>query len=60
MKAQFDCPPSDTPRANGIIERNNRNMEEMSPSLLIAAGLPPFFWEYAVAYAALMSNLREM
>ena len=31
----------------------------MSRALLINAGLPPCFWEYAVTYSAVMSNIHE-
>ena len=44
--------------SNGKIERNNRYIEDMTRSVLIAAGLPPFFWEFAAQHAAMMSNLK--
>ena len=53
----IDHSPADTPKANGVIERQNRVLEEAARALLIRAGLPPFYWNYAVRYAALMINL---
>ena len=58
FRASFDSPPPDTPQANGVIDRFNRSLEEFSRAVVIAAGLPPFFWDYAVKYSATMQNVR--
>ena len=46
-------------RANGYIERYNRSLEETARALLVQAGLPPTFSEYAVPYASLALNLVD-
>jgi len=45
-----------TPQHNGIAERANRTIWEMALSMLLYAGLPGYFWEYAVLTAVYIRN----
>ncbi|MDO9005655.1 MAG: reverse transcriptase domain-containing protein, partial [Aquabacterium sp.] len=48
--------PPHTSHRNSIVERKNYHLLNVSRSLLVSAGLPPIFWEYAVTYAVLIVN----
>jgi hypothetical protein len=46
-----------SPSQNGVAERMNRTLEELSRAMLTASNLPEFLWEMAVAHAAYVQNL---
>ena len=41
---------------NGIAEHMNRTLADLARAMRIAAELPVFLWEYAVAHAAYVQN----
>ena len=45
-----------TPQQNGVVERKNRVLQEMSRTMLLESGLPKQFWAEAVACACWISN----
>ena len=45
-----------TPQHNGIAERINRTLFEMTRSLLMHAKLPVYFWEFAILTAVYLRN----
>lgn len=44
------------PQENGIVERNNRSVEQLARSLLKQANLKTEFWPYAVMHAVILKN----
>ncbi|MDO8953681.1 MAG: DDE-type integrase/transposase/recombinase [Gammaproteobacteria bacterium] len=58
MEHGIECiySPPHTAHRNSLIERKNRQLLETLKTLLIAAGLPPIFWEYAAVYATYIIN----
>ena len=46
----------ETPQHNGIAERANRTIFEKARAMLYHAGLPIYFWEYAVTTAVYILN----
>ncbi|CAI7905245.1 unnamed protein product [Closterium sp. NIES-54] len=46
-----------SPAMNGIAERANRTITETARGLLIEAGLPEYFWPYAVRSACVAKNI---
>jgi transposase InsO family protein len=46
-----------TPQQNGIAERSNRTVAEMSVAMMIAAVMPKFLWPYAVMSAVDILNV---
>ena len=48
--------PPDTPQHNGVAERGNRTILEMSRCMLLAAHLPAEFWSSAVLASAYIRN----
>nr|ABH08430.1 putative integrase [Beta vulgaris] len=49
-----------TPQQNGVVERKNRTLEEMSGTMLIASELPRNFWAEAVNTACHIINRAMM
>ena len=45
-----------TPQQNGIAERKNRHLLEMTRSLLLENKVPPMFWDNALSFAVYLSN----
>ena len=45
-----------SPSQNGVAERMNRTLVELSRAMLDANELPEFLWEYAVLHAAYLRN----
>jgi hypothetical protein len=45
-----------TPQQNGIAERKNRHILEITRSLLIETNVPKFFWDNAIAFAVYLMN----
>jgi len=45
-----------SPSQNGVAKRMNRTLEELARAMRIAADLPVFLWEQAVAHAAYVRN----
>jgi hypothetical protein len=45
-----------SPSQNGVAERMNRTLVELSCTMLTAKDLPEFLWEYAVMHAAYLRN----
>jgi hypothetical protein len=45
-----------SPSQNGVTERMNRTLKELARAMRIAADLPVFLWEQAVAHAAYVRN----
>lgn len=43
--------------SNGVAERFNRTLMELTRAMLIGKGLPSYLWEVAVEYAAYIRNL---
>jgi Integrase core domain len=54
IEIHFTAPYS--PSQNGVAERMNRTLVELSRAMLIANNLPEFLWEYAVLHAAYLRN----
>jgi Reverse transcriptase (RNA-dependent DNA polymerase) len=45
-----------TPQQNGVAERKNRNILEITRSLLLESKMPAIFWDNAVTYAVYLMN----
>ena len=45
-----------TPQQNGVVERKNRTLEDMSRTMLLENGLPKYFWAEAVNTANYILN----
>ena len=45
-----------TPQQNGVVERKNRTLEEMSRTMLSEAKLPKYFWAEAVNTSCYILN----
>ena len=54
---QTSCP--DTPQQNGIAERKNRTLLEITQALLIESNAPASFWPEAIATTIYLSNLSH-
>ncbi|XP_021718968.1 uncharacterized protein LOC110686665 [Chenopodium quinoa] len=54
MDHNFPAPR--TPQQNGVVERNNRTLEDMARTILIASGLPRNFWAEAINTACYTIN----
>jgi len=55
IQLQLTAPYS--PSQNGVAERMNRTLVELSRAMLVASKLPEFLWEPAVAHAAYLRNM---
>ena len=44
------------PQQNGVVERNNRSLEELARTMLNESGLPKYFWADAVYTASYVLN----
>ena len=55
IRYQMTAPHS--PSQNGVAERMNRTLEELSRAMLIDLKLPEFLWEPAVVHAAYVRNM---
>ena len=55
IELQVTAPYS--PSQNGVAERMNRMLVELAHTMLMAAQLPEFLWEPAIAHAAYLRNL---
>ena len=53
---EHECTSPHSPHQNGIAERTNRFICELSIALIIDAGVPLYLWPYAVAYVVYISN----
>lgn len=51
-----DNTPTHTSELNGVAERFNRTLQNMTRALLVNAGFPKRLWAYAATYAGLLSN----
>ncbi|CAM8977173.1 unnamed protein product [Rhodiola kirilowii] len=49
-----------TPQQNGVVERKNRTLEDMSRTMLIASGVPKGFWAEAVHVASYILNRASL
>ena len=54
IKQQYSC--SHTPQQNGLVERKNMHIGEVSRAMLNEKGLPDFYWAEAVATAVYIMN----
>jgi transposase InsO family protein len=54
---QLDPVPRYTPQYNGVIERKNRSLIDMTRTLMAGSGLPRTYWGYAMGYAADTTNV---
>jgi len=54
MQVHMTAPYS--PSQNGVTERINHTLEELARAMRLAADLPTFLWEQAVAHAAYVRN----
>ena len=54
MLHQTSCP--DTPQQNGIVERKNRTLLEITRALLIKSHALAFFWPEAIATTTYLTN----
>ena len=54
MEVHMTTPHS--PSQNGVAERMNRTLEELARAMRLAADLPVFLWEQAIAHAAYVRN----
>lgn len=52
--SQHSCPY--TPQKNGVAERKNRHLLDVTRSLLLAASVPPRFWVEALSVAVFQIN----
>ena len=48
-----------TPKQNGVVERKNRTVVEMTRSMLKAKNLPNMFWGEAIATAVYLLNFSS-
>lgn len=55
IQAEYSAPY--TPQQNGISERSNRTLMDMTRAMLDQAGLPPSFWAEAVTTAVQLRNV---
>ena len=46
-----------SPLQNGVAERMNRTLEELSRAMLIDSSLPEFLWKPTIAHAAYIQNM---
>ena len=46
-----------TPQQNGVAERNNRSLKEMSTCMMESNTLPPKFWDEAINCATYIQNM---
>jgi hypothetical protein len=53
---EHECTSPHSSHQNGIAERTNRFICELSIALIIDAGVPLYLWPYAVAYVVYISN----
>ena len=53
---ELHWPPAKTAQLNGVAERKVRTGKDMGRTMLIAAGLPGFFWKYAIPHAVFVWN----
>ena len=53
----FELTAPYSPSQNGVAERMNRTLVELSRAMLSDSKLPEFLWEPAVAHAAYLHNL---
>lgn len=51
---QTTCP--DTPQENGVAERKNKTLLDMTQAMMIESGVPSQFWPEAIATANYLSN----
>ncbi|CAM8918128.1 unnamed protein product [Rhodiola kirilowii] len=49
-----------TPQQNGVVERKNRTLEDMSRTMLIASGVPKGFWAEVVHAASYILNRASL
>ncbi len=54
MEVYMTAPHS--PSQNGITKRMNRTLKDLAQAMRIAADLPVFLWEQAIAHAAYVRN----
>jgi len=45
-----------TPQQNGVVERNNRSLEELARTMLSESSLPKYFWEDVVSTSCCVMN----
>ena len=45
-----------TPQQNGVAERKNKSLKEMTTCMMEAKNLPPKFWDEAINYASYIHN----
>jgi len=45
-----------TPQQNGVVERNNRSLEELARTMLSESSLPKYFWADAVSTSCYVMN----
>ena len=50
-------PPAKTAQLSGVAERKVRSGKDMGRTRLLAAGLPGFFWKYAIPHAVFVLSL---
>jgi hypothetical protein len=53
---ELHWPPAKTAQLNGVAERKVRTGKDMGRTMLLAAGLPGFFWKYAIPHAVFVWN----
>ena len=51
---QISCPNS--PQQNGVAERKNRHLLEVTRSLLIGGNIPSYLWGEALSFAVYLIN----
>ena len=45
-----------TPQQNGVVERNNRSLEELARTMLSESSLPKYFWVDAISTSCYVKN----
>jgi len=45
-----------TPQHNGVVEKNNKSLEELARTILSKSSLPKYFWAYVVNTACYVMN----
>ena len=51
-----NCSAARTPQQNGVVERKNRTLEDMSRAMLLENSMPKYFWAEAVNTANYVLN----
>ena len=60
LEIPFDNSVPNRKQTNAIVERTNLYLEDQVATCLVAAGLPPCYWEFALKCYALLHNTEKV